>query len=211
VPNLSPHQFPQITADEARGDSQAVTPEHFQQIAQKGHDYLAGTARKTSTAGLDADWEGVKEHAWQKTRESWGGVTINSHTGEDPSSGKDLGAAEAKRQGVGHGLDRYAVTARQPGQEQISVPENVSRHQFGGAMDKARESYPQLGNRGHHLGVFHDDEKGTIDIDPVVVVRTRDMADAVGAASHSVGGAYHFASGNGAFAPHVKGSGTDGK
>ena len=197
--------FPVIHESEARGDSRAVSHEEFQGIAQKGAEYLHGTERTQSTKGLDADWEGIKNKAYKAAQGSWGGVTINSHTGHDVAEGLDA-AAEAGRlhPGEGQGLDRYAVTARKPGQEQIRLHENANPEQFGAAMDRARTHYDQLGNRGHHLGVFHDDAEHAIDIDPVVVVRDRKTAEQVGAATRNVGGAYHFASGDGFFPPHVK-------
>lgn len=201
-------QFPVIHASEARGNSRPVTHEEFQDLARKGEKYLQGTERTKSTAGLDRDWEGIKSRAYETTREPWGGATINAHTGTFMGdTGADVAAKTAASEGKGFGTDRYALTVRKPGQEEISVPPTAHREHFDDAMDRARSAYPQLANRAHHLGVFHDADKGSIDIDPVLVVRTPAEVEKVGAATRAVGGAYHFASGNGYFPPHVKDEG----
>lgn len=185
--NLGP-QFTPITSKEARGDSKPVSMSRFGQLAAKGQQMLSSAAEQRSTAGLDRDWEGLKDRAYNAAQDSWGGVTVNSQTGHN----------------VRQGERAYAVTVRHPGQSQIRLPENASREHFGSAMDRAREQYPQLANRGHHLGVFHDDEEHSIDIDPVMVLKRKSEVDRVGTFTHAVGGAYSFRTGNGHFPPHVR-------
>jgi hypothetical protein len=63
----------------------------------------------------------------------------------------------------------------------------------------------ELARGGTYLGVFHDDDNARIDIDPVTIVATADDAEKIGAYTHAIGGAYHFATGNGHFPPHVTG------
>lgn len=203
--HLSPAQFvPPITAGEARGDSRPVGISEYQHLAAEGRHYVQGTKRKTSTAGLDRDWGHIKKRAFKEAQRPWGGATINSYSGEFVGSGQDYGETEAKAKGRGYAGDRYALTAKHPGQQTVEVPEHINQEQFGAAMDKARRAFPQLQQRGHHLGVFHDNEKHTIDIDPVIVVRTKHDVETVGAYTHATGGAYHFNTGQGHYPPHVK-------
>lgn len=202
---LNQTQFPVIKASEARGNSRPVSHQEFQSLAAAGKQYLENTTKKQSTKGLDANWDSIKERSYNLAKEPWGGATINSHTGSligDTAS--DVAQKTAKSQGKGFGTDRYAITNRHPGQDSISMPTDVSREQFHEHMDRARQQFPQIANRGGHLGVFHDAETGTINIDPVQVVRTPNEVEKVGAYTHAVGGAYHFKSGNGYFPPHVK-------
>jgi hypothetical protein len=188
---LSTTQFVEpIRASEARGNSRAVTPAEYQHLAGEGHAYIQHLADQAKpTKGLDRHWDEIKSSAYQATREPWGGVTVNAHTGRAVSSRANV----------------YAITARHPGQDQISIPGHANEAEFGAAMDRAREAYPQLAHKGHHLGVFRDDDEGgRIDIDPTVIVNSRAKVEAVGAYTRAVGGAYHFRSGNGSFPPHVK-------
>lgn len=190
--NLSNRQFPEIAASEARGDSRPVTSEEFQGLARRGSEQISQMAANASpTHGLNSHWPGVKAHAFGEAQKSWGGVTVNTHTGK----------------ALATNADKYAITAKHPGQETISMPEHVNQQQFSQHMNQARKAFPQLSHEGHHLGVFHDDEKGTIDIDPVVVVNKREDVDTIGAATRAIGGAYHFKSGDGFWPPHVKDEG----
>lgn len=181
--------FEPIRASEARGDSRPVSHAEFQEIAGRGQALLHHLAANPGgTRGLDRHWDEIKSSAYQAAQEPWGGVTVKASTGR----------------ALNTRANAYAVTARHPGQAQIHVPVGASHEEFGAAMDRARETYPQLGNKGHHLGVFHDVDEGRIDIDPVVVVRRKDQAHQIAAATRSLGGAYHFRSGNGTWGPHVK-------
>ena len=207
--DLNNRQFyPMIRESEARGDSRPVSFGQFQQIAAAGERYLQGTEKKQSTKGLDENWDTIKQRAYETSREPWGGATINSHTGTFiGDTGNDVARKTAGEQGMGTETNRYGITNKRAGQDSISIKPNANQKEFGAAMDEARTRFPQIANRGGHLGVFHDADKGTIDIDPVQVVRTKRDVEAVGAYTRAVGGAYHFKSGNGYFPPHVKGSG----
>jgi hypothetical protein len=86
----------------------------------------------------------------------------------------------------------------------MSVPEDASQEQFQAAMNEALVKYRSILEQGsHYLGIFHDDENHRIDIDPVVVTDSRDDAEAIGAYTHNVGGAFRFSDGNGYFPPHI--------
>lgn len=171
--------------------SRPVSSAEFQSIAQRGKAKLAARSAKSSAPeGLDKNWKAITERAYAESRKDWGGVTVDSHTGLD----------------VPHDADAYALTVRNPGSSHISIPANSPKPVFLAAMKKARLQHSEeLSREGAHLGVFHDNDKGSIDIDPVMVVHNlRDVED-IGAYTHAVGGAYHFKSGDGFWPPHVVG------
>jgi hypothetical protein len=188
VRKLAPRVKP-ITAAEARGNSRAVSLSEFQTIAQAGRGKLAGLARRRDgVEGLDRNWPTLKAAAFAEVRKPWGGMTI------DAATGKPL-ASDA---------DRYALSVKPPGIHTISVPEDASQADFGAAMDRARVEFRgELDKAQHYLGIFHDDDNNRVDIDPVVVVDSVPEVEQIGAYTHAIGGAYHFKSGDGFFAPHV--------
>lgn len=185
---IRPHELSSPTAIE-RGHSRPVTPEEWHSIADQGRSrYEAMSSNLTGTGGLDAAWPQLKEHAWQQVQQPWGGATINAQTGQPIESGADL----------------YALTAKEPGMDTVSVPLNASREHFMSAMDEARRRFGHLLQRSnHHLGVFRDEDVQRLDFDPVLVTPDRHEAEAIGAHTRNVGGAYHFASGDGFWPPHV--------
>ena len=182
-------RFPAITAAEARGDSRPVSAAEFQRLATRGQAQLdVLSAKATGTAGLDRNWPKVKEQAFAEVQKSWGGATIDARTGKP----------------LPQGANAYAITVKPKGMQTVFVPENGTQAQFDAAMDRARKRYgPILERKDHYLGVFHDDENGRIDIDPVLVVRHREDVDTIGAATRAIGGAYNFSDGNGYWPPHV--------
>ena len=194
-----------------QGRSEAMPASLFQEFAQAGqrrlNDLAAGKPSEvfgaqygvyTPPANRDV-WPATKKHAYQASREDWGGGTYNPRTGQAVNF---------------HKPDKHAVTVREQGQEPVAVPHHLSEMQFGEVMDQARRTYrKQLGRRKHFLGVFHDPDAGDVQIDPVVVTgdpsgKHREevgelAARQIAAATHSVGGAYHFASGSGKWPPHI--------
>lgn len=187
-----------------------MSPMQFGELASRGqaqlHDMEAATPRNAKVFGQTAStytgpdqqgvWGGVKKQAYEWSRPEWGGGTFDAKTGNDVSFNTP---------------DAHAVTVRMPGQETISVPHDLNEEQFGAHMDRARKTYSkQLAQPGHYLGVFHDTDLGRVDIDPVVVSsganeqEGRAKAMEIAAATHSTGGAYHFASGEGVWPPHVE-------
>jgi hypothetical protein len=193
--NLRSEQFGSViraqdlsTPDARR--SREVTPDEFHQIASRGaQKYEAMKAASQEPKGLDRNWDSVVATAHEASREPWGGVTVN------PRSGKPISTSGNK----------YAITAREPGMDTVSVEPSAPPEEFRGAMGEARQRYGEiLSRKNHHLGVFHDADKGAIDIDPVVIVNNRKDVEEIGAHTRAVGGAYHFKSGNGFWPPHVR-------
>lgn len=180
--------FKVITAAQARGDSRSVSHDEFQRLARTGQRQLDDFKRlKSPITGLDENWDKIKSESYEEVKKPGGGATIDSHTG----------------QALLQGANKYAITVKS-GHETVSVPEHATQQEFNAAMGIARERFrPILERQSHHLGVFHDDENHRIDIDPVLVVTDRKDVDTIGAASHSIGGAYNFSDGNGYWPPHV--------
>lgn len=76
----------------------------------------------------------------------------------------------------------------------MSVPEDADYQEFSEAFDKLEANYPDA----RYYGVFHDNRKGTIDFNPVMLVRTRAEVDAWHKAGHEMpGGAYELHTGDG--------------
>lgn len=178
-----------ITPDEARGNSRPVSVDEFNTLADRGKAMLDHMrANSSPTTGLDRNWDALKGSTYGEVRKSWGGATIDAHTGVPLLST----------------ADRYALSVKPEGMATVSIPESASRQEFDRAMEQARTKFrPLLEHQSSYLGVFHDDDNNRIDIDPVVVVNTPDEVEAIGAYTHAIGGAYHFASGDGYFPPHV--------
>lgn len=181
------HEY--ITEAESRGNSRPVSREEFQRLANAGAAMLAERQHNSAPlTGLDAHWSTVKTLAYAQAQTPWGGVTIDAHTGQ---------LLDGK-------ADAYAITVKPAGMHTVAVPENAGPERFGQAMDLAKQTFrPVLEREGYYLGVFHDNDTGLIDIDPVLVVATLAEVEAIGAYTHAIGGAYHFASGEGFFPPHV--------
>lgn len=182
-------KFAPIKASEARGDSKPVSAKEFQRLARIGQDKLDAMRTGSSPIdGLDNNWDQVKADSYDEVTKSWGGATIDSHTGK----------------ALPQGVDKFALTVKGGGVDTVSVPETATRAQFDAAMDVAKERFrPILEREGHHLGVFHDDDMKRIDIDPVLVVNSISDVHTIGAATRAIGGAYNFKDGNGYWPPHV--------
>lgn len=76
----------------------------------------------------------------------------------------------------------------------IAIPENADYFEFRGAVAKLEANNPNA----EWFGFFHDNKKGTIDLNPVMYVKTKAEVDA--AYSNGVempGGAYELATGDG--------------
>ena len=192
----APGKYPEIhpehlsTSDGRR--SRSVSAEEFQQIAHRGHQRYQelSNSKGGGTQGLDKHFDKLIDHAYRETRKPWGGMTVNAKTGHHLPEKTDK--------------DLYALTAREPGMEKVSVPEDASKEDFTAAMHHARDVYGHvLARKQHHFGVFHDNDKGTVDIDPVFVTPHHHEVEEVGAYTHAVGGAYNFKDGDGYWPPHV--------
>lgn len=181
-----------ITASEARGNSRPVTAEEFQRLALEGRDRLHMIqSADWSTRGLDANWYAIKRAVYAEVQKPWGGATIDPRTGRELPQGADL----------------YALSTKPDGMDTTSVAEHAAWAEFSEAMDIARCKYArELSRGGTYLGIFHDDDNARIDIDPVTIVATPGDVESIGAYTHAIGGAYHFATGDGYFPPHITGS-----
>lgn len=178
-----------ITQAEARGNSRPVSREEFDSISGRGRSLLDQMRQgRAPLTGLDQKWAGLKRDLYPEVRKPWGGATIDAHTGVP----------------LEQGADRYALSVKPAEAKSVSIHERAPRRVFESAMDLARRKFgPLLENGSHYLGVFHDDDNRRIDFDPVVVVDHPDDVEAIGAHTHAIGGAYHFATGDGYFPPHV--------
>lgn len=170
--------------------TRAVSAAEFQSLAAEGKARLAGFRDRASpTTGLDENWDGVKAQAFADSRETWGGSTIDAHTGKFLTGNEDA----------------YALTVKPPGMASVSIPAGASREEFDAAMGTARDRFGDLLTyEGFHLGVFNDGDLGRIDIDPVLVVKSHHDVETIGSYTHSVGGGYHFKSGDGFWPPYVE-------
>ena len=173
------------------GRAPLVTWDEFQAHAARGEEIImrAEIDAAPPAALLDsATWERIKRDAYGMTREEWDGATINARTGAELATDADA----------------YALTVRAPGESPVSIPASAGYAEFSAAMDAARDGYARsLSRSGAYLGVFHDAESGRVDIDPVYVATSLQEANDVGAFTRAPGGAYHFASGDGFWAPSI--------
>jgi len=184
--------MPPIRKAEARGNSREVNDEEYAKLAAAGKAELDEKRKNTqSTEGLDKNWNDLLNQMYANTRKPWGGGTINPATGRDIklTSGREVGP--------------FALTVKDEGQHTVSVPIDAPQKEFNAAMLRAKKSFPQLSGQDHYLGVFRDDDKGTIDIDPVLIVDTPEQVETIGAYTHASGGAFDYATGNGYFPPHL--------
>jgi hypothetical protein len=172
--------------------TRGVSREEFTALANEGHARLAQFRRDGGPpAGLDRNMQAVKDHAYEQVQSEWGGGTYDAHTGK-PLAGNE---------------DKYALTVKPPGVDSVSVRIGATREEMDAGIDEARQRFDgQLQGQQAHLGVFRDEDSGRIDIDPVLVVDNHHDVETIGSATHAVGGAYHFASGDGFWPPYIEGA-----
>ena len=178
-----------ITRSEARGNSRAVSMDEFQDLASEGRRMMEDLDANKSPIDLKGKaLADLKASTFAEVQKSWGGATIDSHTGKPLQSNADA----------------YAISVKPADMETISIPEGADRPTFDRAMDRARQRFEDvLESQKSYLGVFHDDDNNRIDFDPVTVVDSPHEVEAIGTWTHAIGGAYHFKSGDGYFPPHV--------
>lgn len=186
-------KFPEIhKSDLSTGDarrSRAVSSEEFQRVAARGAvKYKARSAASSPHSLKGQKLNDLIDRTYPEAMKDWGGTTTDSHTGRDLPSDADA----------------YALTSRPPGMDSVSIPEGSSKNEYAAAIKNATTRFGDiLGRKGHALGVFHDNDKHTIDIDPVLITSSVKDAEDIGAYTRAVGGAYHFKSGDGYWPPHV--------
>ena len=115
----------------------------------------------------------VRQIAFKRCKASWGGATISQETGEL----------------IPDGIDAYAVAIG----DTIEMPASAPFAQFTTAIDQIVAKHPDA----TCVGVFHDNAKGTIDVNPVEVLYSLDELNEFAETHVIVGGAYHFATGMG--------------
>jgi hypothetical protein len=164
--------------------SKEVSHEEFQKAAADGKSALEAIQADKRVASENPTVD--TDDAYKAVQESWGGAAI------DPTTGK------AKDFDSG-----FAVTIGGPNST-VELPETATKEEFDKAVSQATDKFAdKLQGKDTYFGVFHDDNKKTIDIDPVAVVNNQKDAENIAAFTHSVGGAYDFSTGNGVFPPHV--------
>jgi hypothetical protein len=170
--------------------TRGVSKEEFAALASEGRTKLEGFRRDGSAPkGLDDNFDKISDDAYKSVQSEWGGATIDAHTGK----------------ALAGNADAYALTVKPVGVDSVSVPIGASREEFGAGMREARSRFDsELHAQQHHLGVFRDEDSGRVDIDPVLVVKNHHDVETIGSYTHAVGGAYHFASGDGYWPPYVK-------
>jgi SPP1 gp7 family putative phage head morphogenesis protein len=180
-----------IGEDDKRGNARPVGIDEYAQVAGQGKAILDDLrANSSDPDGLLKNLDDIKASTYDQILQSWGGSTIDSHTGEALASD----------------ANKFAVTVKPEGYETVSVGENPTREEWDKAMDQAVARFGDvLSAQSHYLGVFHDDDLKRVDIDPVVVVDKQADSEAIGAYTHNIGGAYNFADGNGYWPPYVQG------
>jgi hypothetical protein len=181
-----------------------VSPEEYQRVFARGKALMTGHAVEGSAPEyLIKRWNALKDEGWAATRPDltdpkskekydWEGFTVDAHSG-----------AHAK-----HG---FSVTIKERGQDSVKIPIGSDRKAFDDAMDRARKRFgPQLTMEGGHLGLFRDADTGMIELDPVYVVHhegdfdgSRDEAEAIGAFTNNLGGAFNIDNGDGYWPPYV--------
>lgn len=192
--SLSPRQFPEIRREDLSNPdtprSRAVSRREYQQIADRGRQMFEGMLTEgAEPKGLDRKWPDIVEEAHRAVQEPYGGLTVGARSGRVRSPN----------------TRGYAITSRPPGAPEVSVPVGAPKEVLESAMRQARQEYDRpLRMQGAHLGVFHDADKGTIDVDPIVIVHNRRQVEELGAFTRATGGAYHFRSGQGFWPPHVE-------
>lgn len=116
----------------------------------------------------------ARQIAFKRSRESWGGATIRT-------SDSQFVADDA----IGYVFSTGPT---------IELPEDCDWREFGEAFDKLEANNPDAA----YVGIFHDNAKRTIDLNPVAYVKTRAEVDFAYAAGNPItGGAYELATGDG--------------
>lgn len=189
-PTAKPIYASDLSTQDSRR-SPEVSEAEFHEYARRGAaKYGQLDKGRTGPMALEgARFKRLTDEAYDASREPWGGVTVDSHTGEH----------------VAVDADKYALTIRKQGSDSVVVDPKASREDFDNAMDEARKKFAyELSFPGAHLGVFHDADLNRIDIDPVLVTPNLNDVHDIGAFTRATGGAYHFKSGDGFWPPHVK-------
>lgn len=119
----------------------------------------------------------TKQIAFKRCQANWGGATLNVRTEEF----------------VANDYDGYAYAIS----DTVSVCDRVTFAEFASTLDKVVNAWLEDGDVSY-IGFFHDNTKGTIDINVAFVVDSKSKVDeAFDMGIKMLGGAYHFLTGNG--------------
>lgn len=162
-----------LTEAEAQGRGTPAQRRTLEALARLGDQTLTDAAACSPRAGTLTD-EMILA-AYHATRESWGGATL------------DLTKGDVLNVSTG-----YAVSTGAQHSE-LSHDDAACLRRFADQVITMARKVP----RGQLLGIFHDDDKGTVDFDTVYYTCNRTHAYAVAAAGHATGGIYDFATGDG--------------
>lgn len=118
--------------------------------------------------------DSVVKLAYERCQQSWGGATLNTATNQfvpDNATGYVFATGDT-----------------------VEIPESADYQAFTDAVDKIYANNPTA----EYVGFFHDDVKGTIDLNPVSYVKTREEVDQAYADGNPIdGGAYELHTGDG--------------
>jgi len=169
--------------------TRAVSPEEFALLSDEGRAKLESFRQDSAPPeGLDKNFDALTDQAFKDTREPWGGMTIDARSGKPVDPGKEA----------------YALSVKN-GVASVTIPADSDEATFKKAMKEARERFDNdLRYKQISLGIFHDDDTGQIEFDPVLVVDNLHDVDTIGSYTHAVGGAYGFHDGNGYWPPYVE-------
>lgn len=171
-----------------------VSAHEYQNLAMDGRQFIE-SARANSTPHV-LDTPELRHAAYLALQPSpdpevWPGVTLDAHTGQ---------AIPADYHG-----DTYSVSAKDKGQESVTVPIGASEKVFNRGYTSALKRFgTQLNSEGGHIGIFENQTTGKIEFDPVYHTTNVHDTEAVGTYTHANGGAYNFRTENAYWTPHVR-------
>ncbi len=161
-------------------------------VAQQGNDILVANAGLPHVPVQPVTDQHIAD-IWEALQEPWGGKTLDLKTGEfvERTDGFAGGVVE----------NDYTIT--------IPFDSNLQgKGLMGRLTDAVHQAEAKWGDEvlqrpDVNLGIFRDEAKGTITIEPSIVVKTRQEAEAIATYLGSDGGFYDFATGKGVFPVRV--------
>jgi len=164
-----------------------VQPQRLESIEAQGKGVMREIATSPATPidYLDENWDDIVDDLYAKTREPWGGESIDAH-----SDAKVTPAGEEN--GGGPFSSAFGET--------LSIAPGGTRAEFEAALRQFVDAnHGHLEREGVWLGVFHDVDTGTIDFDVNWLTDTLEDAEALQTHLKRRGGAYDYTSGNGVY------------
>ncbi len=173
------------------------------EVSQKDADLLskAGAAIVTRSEAAPREHVQPLNNKTLKTisdsiKKEWGGTSFNLRNNK-PHDGK---------KGFAGGVIPNEQTIR------IPIADALVPRKLASALTQARTKFKDyLGRPDHYLGVFRDDKKGTVTIEPTIILKTKSQAEALATHLKSDGGVYDYSTGDGVFPVRVKANGNGSK